>query len=77
MAMINGFYENPMEQNSIHDGLDASFTIFERDGASFLQIDTYGSDLRANPGKKSQSIQLSRESGLAMIELIKRTFNLV
>jgi hypothetical protein len=49
--------------------------IFERDGRSFLQIDTYGRTSREMPDKKSQSIQLDRKSGLALIKIVKQAFH--
>jgi len=74
MAMIRNFLERQMERNSIHDEIEAKYVIFERDGRSFLQIDTYGRASREMPEKKSQSIQLSRDSGLELINILKRAF---
>ncbi len=76
MAMIKKFVERSMERNSIHDEIEARFAIFERDGRSFLQIDTYGRDSREMPEKKSQSIQLDRESGLELFKILKQTFHI-
>jgi hypothetical protein len=50
-----------MDRNSIHDEIDASYTVFENDGRVFVQIDSYGRDERAILGKKSQTIQFDRE----------------
>jgi hypothetical protein len=75
MAMIEKFTERSMERNSIHDGIEAQYSIFERDGRSFLQIDTCGRLSREMPGKKSQSIQLDRNAGLQLIKILKKTFH--
>jgi hypothetical protein len=75
MAMIKNFVERPMERNSIHDEIEAQYAIFERDGRSFLQIDTYGRASREMPEKKSQSIQLDRESGLELLRILKQAFH--
>ncbi|OKO71208.1 methionyl-tRNA formyltransferase [Bradyrhizobium sp. NAS80.1] len=75
MAMIGRFVERQMERNSIHDTIEARYSIFERDGRSFLQIDTYGRQSREMPEKKSQSIQLDRESGLELLKILKRAFH--
>ena len=75
MAMIGRFVEGQMERNSVHDEIEAKYVIFEHDGRSFLQIDTYGRASREMPGKKSQSIQLDRDSGLALIKILKRAFH--
>jgi hypothetical protein len=75
MAMIGRFIERSIERNSIHDEIEAQYAIFERDGRSFLQIDTYGRASRAMPEKKSQSIQLDRRSGLELLKILKRAFH--
>ena len=75
MAMIRKFVERSMERNSIHDEIEARYSIFERDGRSFLQIDTYGRKSREMPEKKSQSIQLDRGSGLELIKILKQAFH--
>ncbi|BAL73512.1 methionyl-tRNA formyltransferase [Bradyrhizobium cosmicum] len=76
MAMIRKFVERSMERNSIHDEIEARYSIFERDGRSFLQIDTYGRESREMPEKKSQSIQLDRGSGLELLKILKQAFHL-
>ena len=75
MAMIGKFVKREMDRMSIHDEIDAKYAIFERDGRSFLQIDTYGRKSRELPEKKSQSIQLDRESGLALLKILKDAFH--
>ena len=47
-----------MERLSLHDEIEASYSVFERDGGVLLQIDSYGRDTRGMLGKKSQTIQL-------------------
>jgi len=32
MALIKSFEHKSMDRNSIHDGIDATYTTFERDG---------------------------------------------
>jgi len=76
VAMIRKFVERSMERNSIHDEIEARYSIFERDGRSFLQIDTYGRESREMPEKKSQSIQLDRGSGLELLKILKQAFHL-
>jgi hypothetical protein len=75
MAMIERFSEKRMNKNSIHEGIEATYTVFEHDGRSFVQIDSYGRRTREIPGKKSQSIQLDRRAGLELLEILKRTFH--
>jgi hypothetical protein len=75
MALIRTFERKHMDRNSIHDQIDASYTVFENDGRVFVQIDSYGRDERAIPGKKSQTIQLDREGASALYTILKQAFN--
>lgn len=59
-------------RNQIHEVVYGTFTTFQIGDESFFQLDTYGSGSRENPGKISQSIQIDRQSALALIELVKR-----
>ena len=61
MALIRQFERKHMERNSVHDEIQARYTTFEREGRIFIQIDTFGRDSPAIPGKKSQTIQLDRD----------------
>lgn len=74
MALIRQFERKHMERNSLHDEIDATYTVFERDGAKLIQIDTYGRDERQIPGKKSQTIQLDREGASALFNILKTEF---
>lgn len=65
-----------MDRNSLHEEIDASYSVFERDGRVLLQIDTYGRDTREIPGKKSQTIQLDREGAESLFNILKREFGL-
>lgn len=74
MALIRTFKEKHMERNSLHDEIEATYTIFERDGRVLVQIDSYGRDSRDIPGKKSQSIQLDAEGGAALYDILRKAF---
>ncbi len=76
MALLRAFTEKRMERNSLHDEIDATYTVFERDGRVLLQIDTYGRDSREMPGKKSQSIQLDEDGAAALHRILKAAFHL-
>lgn len=58
-----------MERNALHGEASATFAIFETDGRYILQIDTFGSETREFPGKKSQTIQFGLE-GLSQLRKI-------
>jgi hypothetical protein len=76
MALLGSFKRKHMERNSLHDEIEASYTIFERDGRVILQIDSYGRDTRQIPNKKSQTIQLDREGAAALFDILKSEFRL-
>lgn len=76
MALIRSFTRKYMDRNSLHDEIEATYTIFERDGRVLLQIDTYGRETREIPGKKSQTIQLDREGAIALFRILKQEFSL-
>ncbi len=75
MALIRHFDRKHMERNSIHDEISATYTVFERDGRRFIQIDSYGRDEREIPGKKSQTIQLDRGSAQELYKILKNEFH--
>ncbi|MCJ2103816.1 methionyl-tRNA formyltransferase [Methylobacterium sp. E-041] len=76
MALIRHFERKEMERNALHDEIDATYSVFERDGRVLLQIDSYGRADREMPGKKSQTLQLDREGALELFEILKREFHL-
>ena len=76
MALVRKFEHKHMERNSLHDEISATYTVFDYDDRSFIQIDTYGRDTRALPGKKSQTVQLDRKAAEQLFEILKRTFQL-
>jgi hypothetical protein len=76
MALIRSFERRPMQRNSLHKEIGATYTPFEADGRVLLQIDTYGTEDRQMPGKKSQSIQLDRQGAEALVEILRREFRL-
>lgn len=75
MALIRHFDRKHMERNSIHDEISASYTVFERDGRRFIQIDSYGRDEREIPGKKSQTIQLDRDGAQQLYRILQNEFH--
>lgn len=74
MALIRNFERKEMERVSLHDEIEATYSVFERDGRVLLQIDSYGRADREMPGKKSQTIQLDRDGARALFDIIKREF---
>lgn len=74
MASVRTFLRKNMDRNSIHKEIEATYTPFHRDGKTFLQIDTYGTQDREIPGKKSQSFQLDEIGAKILFDILKREF---
>jgi hypothetical protein len=74
MALITEFTKLEKERNHLHGPVECGYTVFEHNGARYLQLDTYGSQERQIPGKTSQSIQLNAESAAQLQMLIAKTF---
>ncbi|MBC7213682.1 MAG: methionyl-tRNA formyltransferase [Burkholderiaceae bacterium] len=51
-----------MQTVSRHSDVDCTYTVVHIDGQKYLQLDTYGSITRENPGKKSQSLRLTPQA---------------
>ena len=74
MALITQFAEIQKDTNQVHGEVECGYTIFERGGSTFLQLDTYGSRDRKFHGKVSQSIQLDSQSAAELQRLLRRAF---
>jgi hypothetical protein len=74
MALVRNFRKSELEKNSVHDEIEASYAIFERDERILVQIDTFGRKSRQIPGKKSQTIQLDREGAEHLYKILKTAF---
>jgi len=74
MALVRHLELLPMERNSLHDEVKATYTAFNHDGRILLQIDTYGRPDREIPGKKSQSIQLDEGGARELFEIMRQEF---
>lgn len=63
-------------RNTIHEKVHTTYTVFEKDGEKFVQLDTYGRIDRENPEKISQSFQLDCKSAQFLIDILTEEFNL-
>lgn len=59
MALVTRINHKPLQANSPHRAVDCTYSIVVDEGATFLQLDTYGSNSREFKDKKSQSLRLS------------------
>jgi hypothetical protein len=74
VAFIREFERVNMDRNSLHGEVPATYSVFGQDERVLLQIDTYGSLDREIPGKKSQTIQMDRESAEQLFLILKSEF---
>ncbi len=64
-------------RNVLHEKVHTTYTVFEKDGQKYVQLDTYGKDDRDNPEKISQSIQLDEETARFLVKLLIEEFELL
>ncbi len=72
MARIDSMQPREVQRVSVQSPVEAGYTIFEADGATFLQIVTYGSTQREVKGVVSQTIQFGPEGIAALRSLLDR-----
>lgn len=72
MARIDAFTEQEKARSSVHEPVEASYSIYEVEGKAYLQIDTYGSADRQIARKVSQSIQLGPEGIEALRKILSQ-----
>lgn len=64
------------ERNSVHTKVMTKYSVFEKDGNKYVQIDTYGNSGRVFQEKISQSIQFDRDSAKFLVKLLIDEFDL-
>lgn len=64
------------QRNSVHEKVHTTYSVFEDNGQTYFQFDTYGASNREFPAKISQSIQLNKEAALHLINLMQLAFGL-
>ena len=55
---------------------DAAIVRLDFDGGKFLQLNGYGSDVRDNPGKRSQNMRLTKGAFLQIVKVGNEHFGL-
>lgn len=74
MALVRQIRPVEKERQAVHGETECSSSVFRAGGATYLQLDTYGSPERKHPEKVSQSLQFDENSAGQLLELIRRTF---
>lgn len=79
MAKINikTMVKQDKARYSIQEEVEAKYSVFEKDGEKFFQIDTYGRSNRVETEKSSQIIQLDERSAKELIKLLVKEFNIL
>jgi PBP1b-binding outer membrane lipoprotein LpoB len=60
MALINKITKETRNAR-LHNEVEATYNLVNKNGETYIQINTFGSDDRAIKGKVSQSIQFSQD----------------
>lgn len=71
MARVETLESKDPERTSVHAPARATYHVFEKDGETFLQIDTYGAAGRAHPEKVSQSLQLGQAARVELSKILR------
>ena len=76
MALLKREYINKIDKmrNSIHKPVEATYTVFEENGETIFQLDTYGLPGRKIQGKVSQCIQIDKDMARFLIDELQKIF---
>ena len=65
------------DRNTVQDEVSATYTVFEKFGEKYFQIDTYGRSDRIETEKASQIIQIDEISAKELIKLLIKEFGIL
>ena len=75
MALLTALDKvGPSESRRKHSTCAGTWRRASRDGEPLIQIDTFGSPEREDPGTVSQSIQIDRATAAVLLDAIHKTF---
>ena len=74
---VNKMKKLNKERNTVQDEVSATYTVFEKFGEKYFQIDTYGRSDRVETEKASQIIQFDEVSAKELIKLLRTEFNII
>lgn len=75
MAVVKGFFSETVQgPTRQHTDVECGYAVVNTKNGRMLQLDTFGSKLRKNAGKKTQSIQLDRDAAKELLGIIRGTF---
>jgi len=75
MAIVRHLERQPLQIDARHREVECTYSIVvSEDGSKYLQIDTYGSQERKMPGKKSQSLRIAPSGILELKQILSSEF---
>jgi hypothetical protein len=75
MAIVRRLEPRALDRDTRHSEVECTYSIIHDDkGGQYLQVDTYGSNVRQIPGKKSQSIRFAPEAIRQLKALLAERF---
>lgn len=75
MALVISIEKDERELRSLHPTqVPCKYLIGEKEGKKVLQLNTYGSDTRQNPGTQSQTLQFDENAAAELFALLKREY---
>lgn len=74
---LNSIERIEKSRNTLHEKVQTTYTVFEKDGRKYVQFDTYGKDDRDNPEKISQSLQFNEETARYFVRLLIEEFHML
>jgi hypothetical protein len=74
MALITTFEERPLEPRTLHGGVTCGYKAVTVQGTPILQLETYGSPDRKDPGTVSQSIQIDAAAAKQLLQILQAAF---
>lgn len=76
MALVTNLEKVSTDKARIHGPVECTYTVFSTgNGQKVIQLNTFGSAGRANPGRQSQTIQLSESAVRQLMEICTREFS--
>ena len=75
MALIANIEKHEVESPRVHDSLNCTYSVFtSTEGQKYLQLNTFGSPVRQNPGKQSQTMQLNETAAKQLVKILVQEF---
>jgi hypothetical protein len=74
MALIAKFEERPLAPSKLHGEVTCGYKSVMVERQRILQLETYGSSHRKEPGKISQSLQIDASAARQLVDIIRSAF---